>query len=75
MKTHYELAVIGAGPAGLSAAVTAAAHGVDTVLLDEQSTPGGQIYRNIEAMPVRRAEHLGDEYQRGAELVQRMRAS
>ena len=75
MKAHYELAVIGAGPAGLSAAATAAAHGVDTVLLDEQSGPGGQIYRNIEAMPAQRAEHLGDEYQRGAELVQRMHAS
>ena len=75
MMSQFDLAVIGAGPAGLSAAVTAAEHGVDTVVLDEQSGPGGQIYRNIESIPARRAEQLGDEYRRGADLVRQMRAS
>ena len=32
MMSQFDLAVIGAGPAGLSAAVTAAEHGVDTVI-------------------------------------------
>ena len=42
--THCELLVVGAGPAGLAAATTAAQHGVATILLDEQAAPGGQIY-------------------------------
>ncbi|MEW2181191.1 FAD/NAD(P)-binding oxidoreductase, partial [Streptomyces sp. NPDC005406] len=40
-----ELAVVGAGPAGLAAAVTAADGGVDVVLLDAADAPGGQYYR------------------------------
>ncbi|MEU9762931.1 NAD(P)/FAD-dependent oxidoreductase [Streptomyces sp. NPDC047987] len=46
-----ELAVVGAGPAGLAAAVTAADHGLDVVLLDAGSSPGGQYYRGREGGP------------------------
>ena len=45
MKT--ELAVIGAGPAGLSAAIEAAKHGVDVTLIDENRTAGGQLFKQI----------------------------
>lgn len=37
----YDVAIVGGGPAGLSAAVYAASEGLDTVLL-EQEAPGGQ---------------------------------
>lgn len=40
-----DLAVVGAGPAGVAAAVTAADSGVRTVLLDAGLRPGGQYYR------------------------------
>ena len=40
-----DLAVVGAGPAGVEAAVTAAGHGLDVVLLDELPAAGGQVYR------------------------------
>lgn len=40
-----ELAVVGAGPAGLSAAVVAAEAGVKVTVLDEQERAGGQIFR------------------------------
>jgi D-hydroxyproline dehydrogenase subunit alpha len=39
------LAVIGAGPAGLEAAATAAEHGVESVLIDARERAGGQYYR------------------------------
>ena len=51
LSAACQLAVIGAGPAGLAAAATAAKLGVDTILLDEQSAPGGQIYRAITETP------------------------
>ena len=47
MNTHRDIIIIGAGPAGLSAAVTAAGYGLDVLVVDEQPSPGGQIYRNI----------------------------
>jgi D-hydroxyproline dehydrogenase subunit alpha len=39
------VAVVGAGPAGLAAALEAARCGVHVTLLDEAALPGGQIYR------------------------------
>ncbi len=75
MKNHYSLVIIGAGPAGLAAAVVAAEHGLDVALLDEQGAPGGQIYRAMESIPAGRAELLGAEYQRGRKLVSALRDS
>ena len=40
-KTHYELAIVGGGPAGLAAAVYAASDGLSTLLV-ERDVPGGQ---------------------------------
>lgn len=42
----YDIAVLGAGPAGLSAAVAAAAQGSRTVLIDAGARPGGQYWRH-----------------------------
>ncbi|MFM9499316.1 FAD-dependent oxidoreductase [Streptomyces galilaeus] len=39
------LAVIGAGPAGLAAALAASARGMRVVLVDSAAEPGGQFYR------------------------------
>jgi NADPH-dependent 2,4-dienoyl-CoA reductase/sulfur reductase-like enzyme len=43
--THAEVIVIGAGPAGIAAATTAAEHGSSVILLDDNAAPGGQIWR------------------------------
>lgn len=40
---RYELIVIGAGPAGLSAAIQAAEKGMRVVVFDENARPGGQL--------------------------------
>lgn len=41
----WPVTVVGAGPAGLSAAVAVADHGVDVLLVDSGSAPGGQYWR------------------------------
>ncbi|PLZ03160.1 FAD/NAD(P)-binding oxidoreductase [Burkholderia sp. WAC0059] len=64
-----DLAVIGAGPAGLAAATRAAATGLSVVLLDEQDAVGGQIYRAIERSGARRRAVLGPDYAAGADLA------
>ncbi|MDR5739674.1 MULTISPECIES: FAD/NAD(P)-binding oxidoreductase [unclassified Caballeronia] len=43
---HFDIAIIGAGPAGLAAArVAAAGAGVRVALIDDNPRPGGQIWR------------------------------
>lgn len=42
----FDVAVIGAGPAGIAAATRAAEAGRSTVLLDASPRPGGQIWRH-----------------------------
>lgn len=44
---RYDLIVIGAGPAGLSAAIEAASRGLDVVVFDENEKPGGQLFKQI----------------------------
>ncbi len=44
---RYELIVIGAGPAGLSAAIEAASAGMRTIVFDENARPGGQLFKQI----------------------------
>jgi NADPH-dependent 2,4-dienoyl-CoA reductase/sulfur reductase-like enzyme len=68
----HDLIVIGAGPAGMSAALTAASIGLRTLLLDEQPRPGGQIYRNITVAPPSVAALLGADYRRGETLTERL---
>jgi NADPH-dependent 2,4-dienoyl-CoA reductase/sulfur reductase-like enzyme len=76
--SSFDLAIVGSGPAGMAAAITAAEMGLRAVVFDEQREPGGQIYRSIETVRAARASHLsifGDDYARGAALVQRFRAA
>src|SRR4051794_28802829 len=69
--TPCRVAVVGAGPAGLAAAVTAAEAGLHPTLLDDNPLPGGQIYRRAPA-PLGDAGPPGPGLPpRGAELLQR----
>lgn len=47
MNETVELAVIGAGPAGIEAALAAAGAGVEVVLIDSSFHPGGQYYKQL----------------------------
>jgi NADPH-dependent 2,4-dienoyl-CoA reductase/sulfur reductase-like enzyme len=42
-----EIAVVGAGPAGLSASIEAARAGARVTLIDENAKPGGQLFKQI----------------------------
>ncbi len=75
MKSHYQVAVIGAGPAGMAGATLAARHGASTLLLDEQARPGGQIYRGVETQSLSDRQILGADYYAGSALTERLRTS
>lgn len=71
----HDLLIIGAGPAGMAAAATAARHGLTVAVLDEQPAPGGQIYRGITETGQRRAAILGPDYLEGAALADALATS
>ena len=43
-----DLIIVGAGPAGVSAAIEARAHGLRVLVLDENAAPGGRIWQALE---------------------------
>jgi NADPH-dependent 2,4-dienoyl-CoA reductase/sulfur reductase-like enzyme len=47
--TETDIVIVGAGPAGLSAAIAAAQGGARVVVVDEYSKPGGQYFRQPQA--------------------------
>lgn len=65
----HDLIIIGAGPAGMAAALMAAKLGLKTALLDEQPRPGGQIYRNVTRVSLDGERLLGPDYVRGKGLA------
>lgn len=69
----FDLAIIGAGPAGMAAAQEAAGHGLRVVLLDEQARPGGQIYRDVDRVGSLRGDILGSDYTDGRRLTAGLR--
>lgn len=78
MSAPVDCAIIGAGPAGLAAAVAARRHGLAVAVFDEQDEPGGQIYRSIETVARARRGRLdifGSDYSAGLPLVEQFRTS
>lgn len=75
MKDHYDIAVVGAGPAGMAAAAVAAGHGASVLLLDEQREAGGQIYRRVASQTLNDRNILGPDYYSGQDLVSELGSS
>lgn len=75
MSEHTDLLIVGAGPAGMAAAVTARRHGLSVRVVDDQPAPGGQIWRGIETVAATsRAKRLGQSYLSGTERAAAFRA-
>lgn len=71
---EFDLAIIGAGPAGISAAIEAAGMGASVALIDENSIPGGKVFSHMH-------DHLQDtlpdriEKRVGSQLLQRLESA
>ena len=70
-QTMIDLLVIGAGPAGLRAATTAASLGVDTLLLDMYDSAGGQYFNR--PAPGFSVSNVGPELKVGTGLFEAAR--
>jgi len=67
---HYDVAIVGAGPAGMAAAISLKTFGINVVVLDENVSAGGQIYRGVTTSPLSsKPQILGDDYWSGKKLV------
>jgi len=71
---EVEVAIVGGGPAGLTAALEAAQAGAQVVLIDESPTPGGQFYKQVpDAFRLKKLQAEGEQYAEGIELIERVR--
>lgn len=69
LASPYDVIVVGAGPAGMSAATLLAAQGLAVLVLDENPAPGGQIYRHITLNSRRDQQYLGSAYWAGQSIA------
>ena len=71
-----DVAVIGAGSAGLSAAYQAASAGADVLVIDENKRPGGQLFKQIHKFFGSREHQAGTRgYVIGEQLLQKVQES
>ena len=68
-----DVLVVGAGPAGLSAAIAAAEAGAGVVVLDERDAPGGQFHKPL--APSHANTEPDAQHREGAELRARAEAA
>lgn len=73
--TRFDLIIVGAGPAGLSAALTAAGHGLRVVVIDEQHDVGGQIFRQAPSTFQSEPSSAFKSYPFGRQLLAQARQS
>ncbi len=69
MDRSGDLLIVGAGPAGMAAAITARKAGLTVFVADEAAAPGGQIFRSV-LQPFPQSSALGPDYRAGGTLAQ-----
>lgn len=68
-----DIVVVGAGPAGLSAALEASYAGARVIVLDEYHRPGGQYFKQTpEAFKLLDRSAMGRDYDQGQKLIKRL---
>src|SRR5690348_11043057 len=71
-----DLVIVGGGPAGMAAAIAARRFGVETTLVDEHGTLGGQIFKQFARdFTVTNPSRLSREYRVGRRLIDAAEAS
>jgi thioredoxin reductase/bacterioferritin-associated ferredoxin len=74
--SKIDVLIVGAGPAGMAAANVVRRFGADVLVVDDQQSPGGQIWRSVETVAAApRGAILGEAYQEGKDLAAAFRAS
>lgn len=74
MTEAVDLLIVGAGPAGMAAALEARAGGLSALVLDENAAAGGQVWRAAEANAAR-GKALDPDYAAGAAMAEALRRS
>lgn len=67
-----DLLIVGAGPAGMSAAVEASRHAVRPLVIDNRPEPGGNIFASLGSNRQHRADRMkifGRDYTKGIKLL------
>lgn len=72
MISNVDLAVVGAGPAGLSAAAVAARYGLSVMVLDEYLIPGGRLLGQLHEEP---GPHGRPRWWKGREVAKALLAT
>lgn len=73
---RYQVAVIGGGPAGLAAAAECGKAGADTILIDENTRPGGQLFKQIHKFFGSKEHYAGIRgFDIGKQLLEQVKAA
>lgn len=75
-RLSTEIAIVGAGPAGLCAAIEASKLGAKVMLIDENALPGGQLFKQIHKFFGSREHKAGVRgYEIGRQLLEELEQS
>ncbi len=71
MNKQWDIIIVGCGPSGMNAACILADQGLQVALIDEQSDPGGQIFKNISHSNAKARFCEEKTYKKGSKIVDR----